>query len=52
MYASILLRRGKKIITRGRGSKGPGRERGGRRKRRGQEQVLERTGENYRGLEN
>ena len=28
MHASILLRRGNKIITRGRGREGPGRERG------------------------
>jgi hypothetical protein len=51
MDASILLRRGKKIIIGGRGKedfggKGRGREKGG------QDQVWEVMGEKYRGLEN
>jgi len=37
--ASILLRRGNKIIIGGRGREGPGRERGGGWGKRGQNQI-------------
>jgi hypothetical protein len=48
--ALILLRRGDKIITKGgKERKEPGRKRGGRRKKGGQDQVWEETGDNYRG---
>jgi hypothetical protein len=50
--ASILHRRGNKMITGGRGRVGPGGEKRGRRKNGGQDQVLEGTGEKYRGSGN
>ena len=49
--ASILQRMGNKIITGGRGRERPGSEGGGEGKR-GKDQVLEETGEKYRGLGN
>jgi hypothetical protein len=48
VYGSIVRR----TITGGRGKERPGKERGGRRKRGGQDQVLEDTGEKYRGSRN
>ena len=47
--ASILFRRGNKIITGSREREGPGREREGEGKGGGQDQVWEETGEKYRG---
>lgn len=46
--ASILHKRGNKVITGGRGRKGAGRERGGGGEKGGQDQVLEEAGEKYR----
>jgi hypothetical protein len=45
--ASVLHRRGNKIITGNRGKEGSWRERGGGRKKEGQDKVLEGTGEKY-----
>ena len=51
--ASILHKRRNKIFTGGRGRKRPGRKRGGEVKKGGRiDQVLEGTGEKYRGSEN
>jgi hypothetical protein len=47
--ASILLKRGNKIIMGGRGSEGSGRKRVGGGKRGWQYQVWEETGEKSRG---
>jgi hypothetical protein len=49
--ASVLLRGGNKIITRGRGWTGLGMKRVGNRKNRRQNQVWEEMGEVYRGSE-
>jgi hypothetical protein len=40
---SVLLRKGNKTITEGRGREGPGRERKGRGEKGGQDQVWEET---------
>ena len=49
VYASVLLRKGNKIIMGGRGWEGLGRKRGrGEGKKRGQDQVWEEMGEIYR----
>jgi hypothetical protein len=49
--ASVLLRRGNKIVMGDRGWEGLGRKKGGGGER-GQNQVWEETGEMYRGSEN
>jgi hypothetical protein len=42
--SSVLLRRGKKITTGGKGREGSGRKSGGGRGKRGQDQMQEETG--------
>jgi hypothetical protein len=49
--ASVLLRRGNKIITGGRGSKGPGRERGREGKKGSRIRYGRRQGRNTEGQE-
>jgi hypothetical protein len=48
--ASVLLRRGNKIIMVGRGWEGLGRKRGGAEEKRGQDQVWEETEEMNTGV--
>jgi hypothetical protein len=50
--ASVLLRRGNKVITGGRGWEGLGRKRRGEGRKGGQDQVWEEMGDRYRASGN